>query len=58
MAVTMGGNTVTPSEFVVYTQRDNSDNYDVRIGLRTMMLFDKVNFNLVDFVVTTYLSGK
>lgn len=58
MAVTMGSNTVTPSEFVVYTQRDNSDSYDVRIGLRTMMLFDKVNFNMVDFVVTTYLYEK
>lgn len=56
VSVTMGGNSVTPSDLLVYTHRENSDNYDVRIGLRTMMLFDRVNFNMVDFIVTTFSS--
>lgn len=54
MAVTIGGNTVTPTDLVVKTQPDNSAMaQDANIGLRTMMLFSKVHFNMVDFIVTT-----
>lgn len=54
MAVTIGGNAVMPTELVVKTQTDQSVmDYDANIGLRTLMLFSKVHFNMVDFVVTT-----
>lgn len=54
MDVTIGGTTVTPEEIVVKTQADHAVMaYDANIGLRTLMLFSKVRFNMVDFVVTT-----
>lgn len=54
MGVTIGGNTVTQTELVVKTQTDTSAMaYDANIGLRTMMLFSKIHFNMVDFIVTT-----
>lgn len=53
MHVTLGGSTVTPAEFVVKLQPDATMDYQARIGLRTMLLFSKMHFNLVDFVLTT-----
>lgn len=53
MNVTIGGNTVTPTDLVAKTHSDQSMDYDTRIGLRTMMLFHKMRFNMVDFTVTT-----
>jgi len=54
MDVMIGGATVTPSDLVVKTQTDSSAMaYDANIGLRTLMLFSKVHFNMVDFIVTT-----
>lgn len=53
MSVTIGGTTVTPPEFVVMTQNsERPEGYDARIGLRTMMLYSKIRFNMVDFVVS------
>lgn len=49
--VRIGGTTVEPSGLVVKTQNDGG--YDVNIGLRTLMLFSRVRFNMVDFVLTT-----
>jgi len=54
MNVMIGGTTVKPDELVVKTQLENSAMaYDANIGLRTMMLYSKVHFNMVDFIVTT-----
>lgn len=54
MSVMIGGNSVTVTELVVKTQNDSSAMaYDANIGLRTLMLFSKVRFNMVDFTVTT-----
>jgi len=49
--ITIGGVTVIPSELVVKTRNDNA--YDANIGLRTLMLFNRIHFNMVDFVLTT-----
>lgn len=54
--IMIAGNVVNPYEFVVIPQGNNYE-YDARIGLRTMMLFDKIRFNMVDFVLTTSQSG-
>lgn len=51
--VMIGGTTVHPSGLVVKTESDGG--YDVNIGLRTLQLFSKVRFNMVDFVLTTEL---
>lgn len=54
LSVTIGGTTVTVPDLVVKTQKDNSAMaQNVNIGLRTLMLFSKVRFNMVDFVLTT-----
>jgi len=52
--VTIGGSTVDSPDLIVKTQKDNSRMaQDVNIGLKTLMLFSKVRFNMVDFVLTT-----
>lgn len=54
--ITIAGTTVTPLEFVVKTnESSNDDYYDARIGLRTMMLFGKIHFNMVDFTISAQL---
>ena len=54
--VELGGNTVVPAEILV-AMEDLSDisalRYDCNIGLKTLMMFGKVHFNLVDFVLST-----
>jgi len=58
MPVFLGGNIVSPSELTVKIS-DNAlrENYDCIIGVKTLMLYDKVRFNLVDFVLSTELSA-
>ncbi|MCM1356364.1 MAG: retroviral-like aspartic protease family protein [Staphylococcus sp.] len=58
MPVALGGNVVSPPELVVKTG-DNSmrADYDCIIGVKTLMMFGKVRFNLVDFVMSTELSA-
>ncbi len=51
--VCIGGNTVKPEYLIVKTVPDRSMDYEARIGLRTMMLFSKIHFNMRDFVITT-----
>ncbi len=56
--VMIAGTTVSPSEFVVKTQiSENTYDYDARIGLRTIMLFGKIRFNMVDFVISVDSPG-
>ncbi len=51
LPVTIGGTTVKPSGLVANTRADGGN--DANIGLRTLMLFGSVRFNLVDFRLTT-----
>lgn len=54
MPVAIAGTTVIPSEFVVKTETmATPEGYDARIGLRTLMLYGTIRFNMVDFVVST-----
>lgn len=54
--VELGGNTVVTAEIIV-AKEDLSGisalRFDCNIGLKTLMMFGKVHFNLVDFVLTT-----
>ena len=54
--VELGGNTVVPAEILVAIE-DLSDisalRFDCNIGLKTLMMFGKVHFNLIDFVLST-----
>jgi len=54
MPVSLGGNIVLPPEMTVKTD-DNAmyGDYDCKLGIKTLMLFGKVRFNLVDFVLST-----
>lgn len=55
MPVSMGGHTVGVSGLVVDTEHvSTAMNLSCNIGLKTLMMFDKIRFNLVDFVLTTY----
>lgn len=54
--LTLGNNTVMiPSISVQTAERDNGNIGDSCIGLRSMMLFRKVRFNLVDMILTSEL---
>ena len=58
MPVGLGGHTVGIPGLVVSTEQTSAAmDFDCNIGLKTLMLFDKVRFNLVDFVLTTYLQS-
>ena len=54
--IELGGNTVVPAEILVAIE-DLSDisalRFDCNIGLKTLMMFGKVRFNLIDFVLST-----
>lgn len=52
MSLSIGGNTEPVPELVVLT-KDNSFGHECNLGLRSLMLFQKVRFNLVDFVLST-----
>ncbi len=47
----MGGHSVTIPTLMVQTE--NADYMNNNLGLKSMMLFHKVRFNLVDFTITT-----
>lgn len=54
MPVYLGGSTVSPSELTVKTSDDPVlGEYGCNLGIKTLMLFGKVRFNLVDMVLTT-----
>lgn len=56
MPVSIDGNTVFPAELIVKSGEDAMfGEYECNIGLRTLMLYHKVRFNLVDFILTTEL---
>lgn len=55
MPVSMGGHTVGIPGLVVNTEQSSASmDFKCNIGLKTLMMFEKVRFNLVDFVLTTY----
>lgn len=56
MPVTMGGHTLEIPGLVVNTKPISVSalSFDCNVGLKTLMMFGKVRFNLVDFVLTTY----
>lgn len=53
MSLDLGGNTVTVPTFNVMVKTDSSGGYSCNIGLKSLMLYKTVRFNLVDFVLTT-----
>ena len=54
MPLRLGGNVVVPKEIAVLTgEWQGMNDYDCTVGVKTLMLFDRVRFNLVDFVVST-----
>lgn len=53
LPVTIAGVTVRPDDFVVMLKKsDMVERYDANIGLKTMMLYGKIRFNMVDFVIS------
>lgn len=56
MPLSMGGETVKIPAMVVRTEQPDS-RYECNIGLKTLMLYSFVRFNLVDFVLTTGISA-
>lgn len=52
MSLSFGGNTETVPGLVVLT-KDDSFGHECNLGLKSLMLFQKVRFNLVDFVLST-----
>ena len=56
LSIELGNNEIKASEIVVVL-KDNMGGtfeYECNLGLKSLMLFSKVRFNLVDFVLTTY----
>lgn len=53
--LTLGGNTVVLPEINVYkdTTPLPSPDYECNLGLKSLMQFDKIRFNMVDFILTT-----
>lgn len=52
---TLGGNSVTVPVFDVQTEQHGNYMEEDNLGIRSMMLFRKVRFNLVDMILTTEL---
>ena len=55
LSIELGNNEIKAAEIVVVLQ-DNMGGafgYDCNLGLKSLMLFNKVRFNMVDFVLTT-----
>ncbi len=56
MPVNLGGHIVNPPGLIVKLGDDVMiGGYECNIGIKTLMLYDKVRFNLVDFIITTEL---
>ena len=58
MELSLGNHMAEIPEIVVKTEQEGGTGglYECNIGLRTLMLYDFVTFNLVDFVLTTGIS--
>lgn len=55
MPVSLGGHTIGIQVLVVDTSESSAAmDFDCNLGIKTLMQFDKIRFNLVDFVLTTY----
>lgn len=55
MPVSLGGHTIGIGGLVVDTSPSSAAmDFDCNLGIKTLMKFDKIRFNLVDFVLTTY----
>lgn len=59
LKLSLGNHTVDIPEIVVKTEQEAGagGQYDCNIGLKSLMLYNFVRFNLVDFVITTGLSS-
>ena len=58
MPLSMGGNVVFPKELAVLTgDWQGMNDYECTVGVKTLMLFGKVRFNMVDFVVSTEMGN-
>lgn len=53
MQALIGNNTITVPELTVLLNDSINHDFECNLGLKTIMLFDTVRFNLVDFVLTT-----
>lgn len=55
MPVSLGGHTIGIQGLVVDTSESSAAmDFNCNLGIKTLMQFDKIRFNLVDFVLTTY----
>ncbi len=53
--VSLGGHTIGIQGLVVATSESSAAmEFNCNLGIKTLMQFDKIRFNLVDFVLTTY----
>ena len=52
ITLSLGGNTVTLPHIEIQPKA-NPFGYECNLGLKSLMLFKKVRFNLVDFVLST-----
>lgn len=53
--ICLGGNTITIPEIAVQTEQHDNYLEENNFGLKSMMLYRKVRFNLVDMIITTDL---
>lgn len=57
LVATLGGNSVTVPEMTVRLQGNPIGmDYECNLGLRSLMLFDKIRFNMEDFTLSTFPS--
>lgn len=55
MPVSLGGHTIGIQGLVVNTSESSAAmDFNCNLGIKALMHFDKIRFNLVDFVLTTY----
>lgn len=55
MPVSLGGHTIGIQGLVVDASESSAAmDFNCNLGIKTLMQFDKIRFNLVDFVLTTY----
>lgn len=55
LSISLGGHTVTVPEITVNTGTNPlSASYECNLGLKSLMQFGRIQFNMVDFTITTY----
>lgn len=55
MPVSLGDHTIGIQGLVVETSQSSAAmDFSCNLGIKTLIQFDKIRFNLVDFVLTTY----